>query len=505
MSQKIAIIDLGSNSVRMLLMKVFEDGSYKLLDEVKDMVRLSQNMGDEKTLKPLPIKRTMNTLQLFLKLIKVHQVDHIIPVATAAVRIAANQKEFLEKVALETGFQFRVITGEEEAYYGYLGVVNTLPVERGVTIDIGGGSTEITWIEDNQKKELVSFDFGAVTLTERFIGREVITKEKVQQVEDFIAKEMDKLDWLTSLENYPVIGIGGTIRTLAKMDKHRIDFPLESLHNYQMTIKEVEDAYGQVTSGTVQEIRKISGVNKERADLIAAGLAPVHSLMKKLKAKQLIISGNGLREGLFYEQYLKEIRYPKPVLEDVLFDSIDNIIKNFGMNEKHCYRVKTLALALYDQTVELHNLGLDERKLLAVAALIHDLGMSIDYYNHHKHGFYLSLNARIHGLSNRQRVMVAFLVGSHRENSLKKDWRDYHMLVNEEDMKKVEKMSIFLKIAEKLDRSEYGSIEGLNCYITEEDVQIMVKSTTTSELEISSAMKFDKDFKKIYGRSLYIV
>ena len=505
MSKKIAIIDLGSNSIRMLLMKVFDDGSYKLLDEVKDMVRLSQDMGEEKTLKPLPIKRTMNTLQLFLKLIKVHQVDHIIPVATAAVRVAANQKEFLEKVEVETGFQFRVISGEEEAYYGYLGVVNTLPVKRGVSIDIGGASTEITWIEDNKNKEVVSFDFGAVTLTEKFIGREVITEKKVQQVEDFIAKELSKLEWLKSLKNYPVIGIGGTIRTLAKMDKHRIDFPLESLHNYQMTLKEVEEAYGQVTTGTVEEIRKISGVNKDRADLIAAGLAPVHYLMKKLKTEQLIISGNGLREGLFYEQYLKEMGYKKPVLQDVLFHSVDNIIKNFGMNKEHCHRVKTLALALYDQTAELHQLGEEERKLLAVAALIHDLGMSIDYYNHHKHGFYLSLNARLHGLSNQERVMVAFLVGSHRENNLKKDWHKFDMLINKEDIEKVEKMSIFLKIAEKLDRSEYGSIEGLNCYITEEDVQVMLKSTTTSELEISSAMKFDKDFKKIYDRKLYIV
>lgn len=505
MSRKTAIIDLGSNSVRMLLMEVFEDGSYKLLDEVKDMVRLSQGMGQEKTLKPLAIKRTMDTLQLFLKLIKVHQVDHIIPVATAAVRMAANQKAFLEKVALETGFQFRVISGEEEAYYGYLGVVNTLPVERGVAIDIGGGSTEITWIEDNQKKESVSFDFGAVTLTERFIGREVITEEKVRAVEDFVAKEFGKLEWLTSLRDYPVIGIGGTIRTLAKMDKHRIDYPLESLHNYQMTMDEVEEAYGKVTTGTVQEIRKIDGVNKDRADLIAAGLAPVHLLMKKLKSKKLIISGNGLREGLFYEQYLKDMEYPKPVLEDVLFHSADNIIKNFGMNEKHCYRVQNLALELYDQTGELHQLGENERRLLAVAALIHDLGMSIDYYNHHKHGFYLSLNIRIHGLSNRERVMVAFLVGSHREKNLKKEWRDYHMLVDKEDMEKVEKLSIFLKIAEKLDRSEYGSIEGLLCYVGEEDVQIMLKSTTTSELEISSAMKFSKDFEKTYGRKLYIV
>ncbi|RQD68893.1 MAG: exopolyphosphatase [Tindallia sp. MSAO_Bac2] len=505
MDKKIAIIDLGSNSIRMLLMKVYADGSYKMLDQVKDMVRLSEGMGEERTLKPMPIKRTMNTLKLFRKLIQVHRTDYVIPVATAAVRGAKNQKQFLEKVEAETGFQFRVISGEEEAYYGYMGVINTLPVERGITIDIGGASTEIGWIEKNQLKEAVSLDFGAVTLTEKYIGRETISPEKVAKVEACITKELEKLEWLKALKHYPVIGLGGTIRTLAKMDKHKIGYPLESLHNYQMTFDEVEEAYSKVTRGTVPEIKKLPGINKDRADIIAAGLAPVHALMKRMKTEKLVISGNGLREGVFFEQYLKEIDYPKPVLEDVLFHSADNIIKNFGMNEKHCHRVKKLALALFDQTSELHGMGENERKLLAVAALLHDLGMCIDYYNHHKHGFYLALNVRINGLRNRERVMVAYLVGSHRESNLKEDWKQFDMLIKEADMEKVEKMSIFLKIAEKLDRSEYGSVEDLVCYITEEDVQVMVKSENAPELEVTSAMTFSKEFKKMYHRKLFIV
>lgn len=505
MDKKIAVIDLGSNSIRMLLMKVYADGSYKMLDQVKDMVRLSEGMGEERILKPLPIKRTMNTLKLFRRLLQVHQTDHVLPIATAAVRGAANQQMFLEKVEAETGFQFRVISGEEEAYYGYLGVVNTLPVERGITIDIGGASTEIGWIENNELKESVSLDFGAVTLTEKFIGRECITPEKVERVEACITKELEKLEWLQPLKQYPIIGLGGTIRTLAKMDKHKIGYPMESLHNYQMTFAEVEEAYSKVTKGTVPEIRKLPGINKDRADIIAAGLAPVHAIMKKLETETLVISGHGLREGVFFQRYLQEIDYPNPVLEDVLFHSADNIIKNFGMNEKHCHRVKKLALALFDQTLALHGMGEDERKLLAVAALLHDLGMSIDYYNHHKHGFYMALNVRINGLRNYERVMVAFLVGSHRETNLKEDWRQFDMLVTEEDMEKVESLSLFLKIAEKLDRSEYGSVEDLVCYVTEEDVQVMVKAENPPELEVTSAMTFGKEFKKRYHRKLFIV
>lgn len=504
MNKKIAIIDLGSNSVRMLLMKVRDDGSYKMLDEVKAMVRLSEGMGEESTLKPVPIKRTMNTLNLFKKLIHVHQADQVILIATAAVRSAANQALFLDKVKTETGFDFQVASGEEEARLGYLGVINTMKVASGVMIDIGGASTEVAWIEGRKLKKAASFPFGAVVLTEKFLGKEVINPDKVKKVEHYVKKHLEELKWLKPLKGYPVIGLGGSIRTLAKINKHKIGFPLESLHNYQMRDDEVEEHYQQLTKGTIEEIRQIPGMNKDRSDIIAAGLAPLHALMKTLDSKKLMISGNGLREGVFYEQYLQERGLPE-LLEEVTFHSVDNVLKNFEMNLDHSHHVKKLSLALFDQLQEIHGMGAEERRLLAVGALLHDVGMHIDYYNHHKHGFYLTLNARLNGLRNRERVMSAYIVGMHRETGLKEDWKHYGMLVDEKDKEIVKKLSLFVRIAEKLDRSETASVQDLTCYITPADVQVMVKTTNSPELEITTAMTFSKDFKKLFGRKLYIV
>ena len=505
MNQKVAIIDLGSNSVRMLLMKLNADGSYKMLDQVKDMVRLSEGMGEENTLKPLPMKRTMNTLKLFKKLIQVHQADHVIPIATAAVRKAGNQALFLEKVRAETGFDFRVATGEEEAWYGYMGVINTMKVNSAVMIDIGGASTEVAWIENRQLKKAVSFPFGAVTLTEAFLGKEAITPEKVKKVEQYVKKHLDTLEWLKPLKGYPVVGLGGTIRTLAKMNKYKIGYPLDSLHNYQMRDDEVEAHYHQVTRGTLAEIRLIPGVNKDRSDIVAAGVTPLWALMKNIGAKKLMVSGNGLREGVFYEHYLKETRHQGSLIEEVTFHSVDNTLKNFEMNLNHCHHVKKLALALFDQTRQLHGLGDAERRLLAVGALLHDVGMYIDYYNHHKHGFYLSLNARLNGLRNRERVICAFIVGMHREANLKEDWQAYRMLIDDKDLEIIRKLSLFVQIAEKLDRSETASVQDLVCYVSDHDVQVLVKTTNSPELEITTAMAFQKDFKKLFGRKLYIV
>jgi exopolyphosphatase/guanosine-5'-triphosphate,3'-diphosphate pyrophosphatase len=503
MNKKLAIIDLGSNSVRMIIMKVYEDASYKMIEQAKEMVRLSEGMGEERILKPLPMERTLDTLKLFKKLINVHQVDQIFPIATAAVRIARNQEAFLEKVQQETGFSFHVITGEEEAYYGYMGVINTIKLESALMIDIGGASTELVWIENKQLKKAVSLPYGAVTLTEMFLPKDTIEASAVKTLENFIKKQFDKIPWLKEADGLPIVGLGGTIRTLAKINKHIIGFPLVSLHNYQITFQEVLAIYEKVNHGNKAAIKKIPGVKKERGDILTAGLVPIKLLMEYIRGTQLIISGNGLREGVFYKNYLA-MTQQQDLVEDVLLHSIENLLINYDMNRKHCYHVKDLALALFDETKEIHRLGQEERRLLMASALLHDIGMYIDYYNHHKHGFYLVLNSVLNGLRNRERLMCAFIVSNHREMKFREDWRNYTMLIDKNDHDIIRKLTIFLQIAEKLDRGGYGGVKNLYCSITPNKVKIRLQADHPVDLEISGAMKYEKCFEKIFHKGLEI-
>ncbi len=505
MEKKFAIIDLGSNSVRMIIMKIFNDNSYKMLDEVKEMVRLSEGMGSDLTLKFTPMKRTINALKLFKKLIEVHQVEEIFLVATAAVRNATNQNEFLIQVKEETGFEFEVIEGVKEAYYAYLGVINTIDIDRCVIIDVGGASTELVLVEDRKIKESISFPFGAVILTERFIEKNEISSQKLKQLETYIRKQFLKVGWLKKAVGLPVVGLGGTARTLAKIDKNKIKFPLVSLHNYQISYEEMLSAYQKVVATKYPQRKNIPGVNKDRADIIVGGLIPIKCLCQIIKTDRLIISGNGLREGVFFENYIKECVPNNKLLEDVLYHSVNNALKNYDVNIKHSYHVRKLALSIFDQTTNLHGLGMEDRKLLSVAALLHDIGNYVDYYNHHKHGFYLVLNSRLNGLRNRELVICAFIVSMHREVDFKRDWRPYQMLINKKDFETIKKLSLFLNIAEKLDRSEYGTVEDIVCEVDEDNVKMIVYSSTTPELEITAALKTQKDFKKIYNKKLKIV
>lgn len=300
MGNKLAIIDLGSNSARMIIMKVYEDGSYKMLDQVKEMVRLSEGMGETMTLRPRAIKRTIDGLRLFKKLIQIHEVDQVRLIATAAVRNAQNQQFFLEKVRTETGLEFQVITGEREAYYGYLGVINTIDIADCIIIDVGGASTELTLVENRRFKESISFPFGAVLLSEVFLEKDKISPGKLKKLEEYILEKLKTVPWLSKNSHLPVVGLGGTARTFGKIDKNQIGFPLSSLHNYRLAAKEVYNIYSRVAKADLRQRRAITGINKERADIIVGGMVPIKMLMQYLKAKELIISGNGLREGVFF-------------------------------------------------------------------------------------------------------------------------------------------------------------------------------------------------------------
>jgi exopolyphosphatase / guanosine-5'-triphosphate,3'-diphosphate pyrophosphatase len=504
LEEKIAIIDMGSNSVRMIIMKIFDNGSYKMIDQAKEMVRLSEGMAEDNMLQPAAVKRTVVALKLFRKFIEYYDVGKTIAVATAGVRNAVNGDEFIRKVIDETGFEFDVIPGEMEAYYDYLGVINTIAVDNCVILDIGGGSTEIIHVEKRRVKNSVSIPFGAVNMTEKFLGKGETDKEKLEKLEIFIREKLKGLGWLDEIAELPVVGLGGSIRTVAKINKREKGYFIEGLHNYIMELSEVREVYKNVTEAKNSERKEMPGLQKDRADIIAAGLVPLKVLMEYINSKMLVVSGNGLREGVFYKLYLERLGFKDELVTNVLQHSIFNTLKKYDVGIPHSYHIRKLSLEMYDQLQEMHGLNRNNRKLLEVGALLHDIGLYLDYYNHHSHGFYLALNSGINGISNKELVMCAFIIGMHRSESLKKDWNDYKLYMSKSDYEAVKKLSLFVRAAEELDRNEYGSVEAMHCSLEEDKVKINLVSKKATEPGNTFSLKCEKDFKKIFGRNLEI-
>lgn len=499
--KRIAFIDLGSNSVRMNIIQINDNGSYYLMDQVKQMVRLSQGMGSEKVLKPEPIRRTVEALLLFKQLIDVYHVKKVHSVATAAVRQAVNQQAFLTEIQTKTEMVFEVISGEDEAYYDYLGVMNTIDAPECLVMDIGGASTELVWVKERRIQKSISLPFGSVTLSENFIGKEPVPAER-EKLRAFIMKEFKAVKWLKKAKGLPVLGLGGVIRTLGKLDKARVQFPVLSIHNYQMIDAEVTMAYQKVMTSTVEELKAMPGIGKSRADIMIGGAMPLKCAMEFLESKRLIISGNGLREGLFYK---RELLAPSgELVPDVLEHSLSNLLMRYDVNSTHAAHVDSLCLSLYDQLADVHKFTGFHRRILHAAAMLHDIGMHIDYFNHHHHGFYLVMNADLNGLSNRERVLTAFLVGHHRESSFREDWHKYRAVMDAKDYDDIRRLALVLKIAEKLDRSEAGLVESVTVHTDKKMIALRLKSRSDLSLEVAAVVQYRSEFQRMLKKELIV-
>lgn len=503
MKRSIAIIDLGSNSIRMNIIGINERGGYSIFDQASEMVRLSEGMGEKLTLQPQPIKRTIDALLYFKKLIEVNGTAEVYALATAAVRMAVNQKEFLSKVKSETGFDFIVLSGDQEAYYDYLGVVNSMSIDDALILDIGGGSTELIWMKNRKLKEAISLPFGSVTLTERFNNIKN-KKKRIEAAHKYIDKHLDQLPWIKELKGKTVIGLGGVIRTLGKIDRDLNGYPIENMHNYRMHESEVDAICDRILTTDVKDLDKISGISKKRADIITLGILPFKCIFERIDSPEIRISGNGLRDGYFYEKYFPSINQ-SIIVKDVLLQSKQNMINRFEINETHAKHVQFLALKIFhslEQTVQYNE---TDQKVLSTAALLHDIGIHIEYYDHHIHGFYLILNGRLEGLTNPERIAVAYLVGSHREEVIKSRMTDFENILSKAELSRLGKLVVLLNIAEQLDRAENCAVKDIDVHVKNGQVTLKLLSTESTDLEKASSKRYTERFEKQYQMPLIII
>lgn len=291
---KAAVIDLGSNSVRMSIANLC-DGNVEILENYRTVVRLSEGMGEEKTLKPAPVLRTLEVLRDFKRIIDEKKITEVRAVATAALRTAKNREIFLEPLK-EIGIEFEIISGEKEAYYDYMAVVNTLGVSNGLIIDVGGASTELILLENGKNTEMVSIPWASVNITEKFFASAVAENEETERAVFEFTKLLGGADWLKRAEGFDLIGLGGSVRALA-MCKLRGG----ELHGFALDRKEVFELSKMLSTMPVEERIKLDGVGKGRADIIPGGVVPLMAVMKYTDSRKLISCVTGLREGIMYD------------------------------------------------------------------------------------------------------------------------------------------------------------------------------------------------------------
>ncbi|MBE5750823.1 MAG: Ppx/GppA family phosphatase [Clostridiales bacterium] len=502
--EKIGIIDLGSNTARLVIADMFSDGHYMVVDELKETVRLGQDMDRDGFLKPQRIAETIKTLKMFKRLCDASGVERIIAVGTAAVRRAKNQRSFLDEIQVSCNITIRVLSEEEEAVLVYRGVINSMDIPKGLILEIGGGSTKIVAYNRRNLLHYASLPFGAVTLTELF-ANDPTPEIAAAHIEEFFTEQLKTLPWIKEIDpEAQMIGVGGSFRNLFKISKLVRKYPLDTPHNYRMKTEEFENIYGMMKSLDVDKRKKIKGLSPRRADIMPASMAIIKAFTDYANINTFAISGSGLREGLMINQALP-ITQEKPI-SDVLSYSLETLVRYSGCSTKHVEHVVQLSIQLFKQLRVLHKFSRQYLKILKIAASLHDCGRCMRYYNHAKHSWYMGLNSAIYGATHREIVLAAFVAGCHNREELPLgEWQKYKDIVNEEDLDAVKKLGVLLRIAESLDRSQCGVVTGLNCDVLGDSVIMKTIITGDAALEIRDASAANPEFKRAFRKNLEIL
>ena len=451
--RRTAILDLGSNSARVIVMNSSAGWSYHLEDEIREIVRLREGLTRE-GLAPDAVTRGLFTLRLFKQFCDSLRVDHIIATATSAVREAKNGAQFLEQVEAEVGLSLRILDGDEEAYYGALGALGAVNLDDGVVVDIGGGSAQVSQVRGRRFVQGRALTLGALALTERFVESDPIGKAELKAVQTEIARQLGGLGWLGAGENGRVVGLGGTIRNLAKIEAARQDFPLQSIGGFRLSADSLDQTIEELSELPLAERRKISGLSRDRADIILPGALVIRAVLERLNQDELTISGGGLREGLFFEEFWRDLPYPVvPNLRDF---SVLNLARFFDYQAAHAEHVKFLSGRLFDQLQPLHELGALEREWLMAAATLHDIGTAIRYNDHHKHSQMLIASNGLPGFAPREVALIALLTRYHRKGTPTAG--EFESLLEKGDEEKLQVLAALLRLSEYLERGRSGVV-----------------------------------------------
>ncbi|GAB2534511.1 Ppx/GppA family phosphatase [Gracilibacillus alcaliphilus] len=457
--QYYAIVDIGSNTMRLVIYVREKGGRLKEVENVKAVARLRMFLEQDNSLNQTGIDRLIDTLASFQKVLHTHKVQDIVCVATATIRQASNQADIEKQVKDSTGLTMRILSEEEEAYYGYLAVVNSTSISTGITVDIGGGSTEVTLFENRELKESHSFPFGALTLKDFF--KEVIpTTKELLQLRHYLTKQFATLPWLRNQE-VPLIAIGGSARNLAQIDQNLKKYPLAGLHQYQMFDKDIMAVSNYLTGLKPGKLAKVEGLSKDRADIIIPAIEVFHSLYQIVQAESFILSRKGLRDGVFYEELVRETG--SLLFPNVVEDSIQELINDYNLELKQITHVQFLTRKLFEYLKENGLVHLDKHdwNLLKKASYLFHLGEYIDSEASAQHTFYLLANRTIDGLMHKDRLKLALIASYKNKTVFKQFIQPYKSWFLKEERDKLQDLGAILKFCYCLDATKRQAVQDL--------------------------------------------
>jgi exopolyphosphatase/guanosine-5'-triphosphate,3'-diphosphate pyrophosphatase len=449
-----AVIDLGSNSFRLVVFTTGEGGWWKRTDELSDMVRLGGELTDDGCLSEARMAHALETLRVFAAFCSTSEigVDDVDAVATSAIRDAPNGAAFVERAERETDLRIRVLSGEEEALYSYVAAVNSTAMSDGIVLDLGGGSLELVQVRDRQPGAIASWPLGAVRATERWLQSDGPVEAKpIAKLHARTLRALEDAPWVAEAgaSGASLVGLGGSVRNLAAAAVRMADLPLDSVQGFVLGRDALDALVDELAGRPPEERERVPGIKRGRGEVILAAAVVLRAVLEASGAEGIEATEAGLREGIFLSGLLAPA--DPPIVTDVRATSVRNLARQHDVDLVHAEHIAGLARQLLEA---LPGAGLPEPgepELVEAAALLHDVGMAVDYDDHHKHSSYLILGSGLPGFTPREVALIALMARYHRKGT--PSLGALAPLCHEGDEQLVLRGAALLRIAEQLERN----------------------------------------------------
>jgi exopolyphosphatase/guanosine-5'-triphosphate,3'-diphosphate pyrophosphatase len=513
--RRVATVDVGTNSTRLLVAEVRPDGSYRIIDDEKVVTRLGRGTSRSHDLDPDAMRETVEAIRNLRAIAAGYDVERLRAVATCAVREADNGPEFVRAVRDDAGVELDVIDGDEEARLAYLSVRAAFDIRHGevAIVDIGGGSTELVLTSGGIIQHVASFPLGAVRLTEA-VSNDKSPLKRLQTLRRRVRRAFKAK--MKQIEVAPrlMIGTGGTFTTLAQMDMHRgrraeSQSP-PSVRGCELHLADVRRHLELLNGLSVEERLPVPGLSPDRAEIIVAGLSIVEVFMRLLKIPRVQVHDRGIRDGVLIGMG-KELFPDAPGPEHAAPDRLTaarQFAERCHYPKQHSEHVATLALRIYDQLAERLGSGGDElplalrhdgaRELLQVAATLHDVGYYINYQRHHVHSFHLIIHSELPGFSHHELELIANIARYHRRAHPKEKHASYREM-SETDRSLIRELAAILRVADGLDRTHACTVEDVRVERRPGAILFTVSARRNPEVDLWGAARKSRLFAKVFG------
>jgi exopolyphosphatase/guanosine-5'-triphosphate,3'-diphosphate pyrophosphatase len=504
-AHRLGAIDIGSNSVRLMLAEPLRGGNYRILDEEREATRLGRSLNSTGRLDPEAIELTLGALRRFKQIADGFQVDELRTIATCAVREAGNGAEFCRRAKLELGIDIDVISAEREARLAFCSVQRAFDLsgKNVVVADIGGGSTEIILASGNLIEATFTTPLGAVRLTEMYSSDNGLPEDQYERLTKSIDQQLRPVTKKPFFAPHLLIGSGGTFTSLADMvmaSKGQVGLPTRG---YNVTHAEVSHLLDRLRKLPVKARRAVPGLSPDRADIIVAGLDVIDRIMRQFHVNLLQVHNRGVRDGLILTMIDQSLGKPSQDPHDRMA-AVERFADAASGEPAHGRQVARLAGRIFAKIAPLYGLNPEDQSLLEIAARLQDVGYLINYEKHHKHSYHLILNSGLPGFRPGELELIANIARYHRGAKPKRRHANFRQL-SAENQTRVRRLAAILRLAGGLDRSHSGQVRDVIVEQTDNgELSMAVIALENPEVDLWAARRRAKMFEKVFDAPLAI-